>query len=141
MRTSHLSDDDSPEHVKVAGKQLPLGQSSQPVRLELHLQPPGGDEPDPLHSLQDPSQLLPGVPRGDLETEGGDGLDAEPPVVHTLGDGQLSAGPDGVVVELSDGGLGVLFGAVLDIAVVPADQDMRMITSQLLDLAHTWWLH
>ena len=111
------------------------------MRLELHLQPPGGDGADPLHSLQDPPQLLPGVPRGDLETEGGDGLDAEPPVVHTRGHSQLNSGPDGVVVELPDGGLGVLFGAVLDVAVVPADQDMRMITSQLLDLAHTWWLH
>ena len=111
------------------------------MRLELHLQPPGGDGADPLHSLQHPPQLLPDVPLGDLQTEGGVGLDAETSVVDTLGHGQLGAGPDGVVVELPDGGLGVLFGAVLDVAVVPADQDMRIITSQLLDLAHTWWLH
>ena len=122
MTTSHLSDGDSPEHVEVAGEQLPPGQSRQSVRLELHLEPPGGDGADPLHSLQDPPQLLPDVPLGDLQTEGGDGLDAEPPVVHTLGHSQLTSGPDGVVVELLDGGLGVLPGAVLDIAVVPADQ-------------------
>ena len=137
----HLSDDDSPEDGDVAREQLSPGQSSQSVRLELHLQPPAGDEADPLHSLQDPPQLLPDLSGGDLEADGGDGLDAEPPVVHTLGHSQLRAVPDRVVVELLDGGLGVLPGAVLDIAVVPAHQDVRMMTSQLLDLAHTWWLH
>ena len=129
MTTPHLSDDDSPQDVKVARKQMPPGQSRQSVRLELQLQPPGGDEADPLHSLQDPPQLLPDFPRGDIQTDGGVGLDAEPPVVHTLGHSQLSAGPDGVVVELLDGGLGVLPGAVLDIAVVPAREDVRMMTN------------
>ena len=123
MTTSHLSDDDSPEDLEVAREQQPPGQSRQSVRLELHLQPPGGEEADSLHSLQDPPQLLPDSPRGDLQIDGGAGLDAEPPVVHTRGHSQLSAGPDGVVVELLDGSLGVLSGAVLDITVVPADQN------------------
>ena len=141
MTTSHLCDDDSPEHLKLPREQLSPGQSRQSVRLELHLQPPGGDGADPLHPLQDPPQLLPDVPLGDLRTEGGVGLDAKTSVVHTLGHGQLSARPDGIVVELPDGGLGVLSGAVLDIAVVPARVDVRMMTSKLLDLEHTWWLH
>ena len=102
--------------------------------LELNLQPPAGDEADPLHSIQDPPQLLPDLPRGDLEAEGGDGLDAEASVVHALGHGQLTAGPDEVVVELLDGGRRVLSGAVLHIAVGPAHQNVRMKIRQLMEL-------
>ena len=125
MLKSHLSDGDSPEEGEIARQELSPGQSRHPVRLELHLQPLGGEEPHPFHSLQEPPELLPHLLRGDLQTEGGDGLDTEPPVVHALGDGQKSAGSDLVVVELLGGSLGVLSAAVSDVAIGPGTQSVE----------------
>ena len=62
---------------------------------------------------------------GNILTDGGGGIDAEPLVVYALGDGQKSAGSDLVVVELLGGSLGVLPAAVSHITVRPRIQSVE----------------
>ena len=62
---------------------------------------------------------------GNILTDGGGGIDAEPLVVYALGDGQKSAGSDLVVVELLGGSLGVLPAAVSHVAIGPRIQSVE----------------
>ena len=87
------------------------------MRFKLHLKPSSGDELDSGNSIDKVSEFIGGGSFVDVDVERRNGLDAQLPIVHALGDGEWISRSDVVVVEPLDGGPGVLGVAVSNVAV------------------------